>query len=339
MKYNIIKDDLVKYYIDNQESSMEIAKNRYHCSTATVKLYLDKFGIKARDAKEAGLLSYKHGKAIWNKGLTKDNSDGVARIASGRKKYLSENQLAMNELKRNLHTMPEILAMATDEERQAILSRKKENHNIAMKSDETRAKLVDKRALQEINYPEVREKRRIAMTNLHKDIELHDRIVKSLNDGRDASWESQEGRDKRIKALYKTWENPETKAKRISASLKGNRIRPTSIEQTIIEVINEYKLPYKYVGNGAVIIEGKNPDFINTDGIKTIIECYGQYWHEAKDQAERIEYFAKYGYKTLVLWDADIDDRTHKQIYKRIKDFTDKCIKDLPLEIHLPMSI
>jgi DNA-directed RNA polymerase subunit RPC12/RpoP len=133
-------------------------------------------------------------------------------------------------------------------------------------------------------------------------------------------------------ALYpagrKAWANPIKREQWIKNSVKGVVLKPTIIEQIIINVIQEYNLPYKYVGDGEVIIEGKNPDFINTNSQKIIIEVYGQYWHKPEDQPERIKYFAKYGYKTLILWDTEILKRPHDEIYQKIKTFTDKCLAD-----------
>jgi len=93
----------------------------------------------------------------------------------------------------------------------------------------------------------------------------------------------------------------------ISSILKGLFKRPTSWEKFIVELCNKYNLPFKYVGNGQVIINYVNPDFICTNGQKKIIEVYYSYYHPKNYEEERMRRFEVYGYKTLFLSDKDID--------------------------------
>jgi very-short-patch-repair endonuclease len=57
-----------------------------------------------------------------------------------------------------------------------------------------------------------------------------------------------------------------------------------------------------------VIIANKNPDFININGKKAIIEVYGEYWHKGQNPKDRANMFKKYGYSTLVVWDNEFKD-------------------------------
>ncbi|MDO9581338.1 MAG: hypothetical protein Q7J06_12390 [Bacteroidales bacterium] len=59
---------------------------------------------------------------------------------------------------------------------------------------------------------------------------------------------------------------------------------------------------WKYVGDGKLIIDRKNPDFININGKKAIIELWGDYWHKGDDPERLIDFYGKYGYRTLVIW-------------------------------------
>ena len=52
----------------------------------------------------------------------------------------------------------------------------------------------------------------------------------------------------------------------------------------------------------ACLIDGKTPDWININGQKLIIEYFGNHWHELSEEEERIKFFAKYGYRTLIIW-------------------------------------
>lgn len=50
---------------------------------------------------------------------------------------------------------------------------------------------------------------------------------------------------------------------------------------------------FTFVGDGKVIIGGKNPDFINEKN-KKLIEVYGDYWHKGQNPQDRIDYFVKF---------------------------------------------
>ena len=94
--------------------------------------------------------------------------------------------------------------------------------------------------------------------------------------------------------------------------LKGLNKRPTSFEQKIINLCSEFNLPYKYVGDGSVIICFRNPDFINTNGEKKLIETYFTKWHPPDYEKQRANIFAKYGYKTIFFNEGDLLDKSWK---------------------------
>ena len=75
-----------------------------------------------------------------------------------------------------------------------------------------------------------------------------------------------------------------------------------------------YACEWAYTGDGQVILAGLNPDFVNVNGQKKIIEVFGDYWHGKRatkpTQREdvRCAIFAKYGFRTLVIWEHELDD-------------------------------
>jgi G:T-mismatch repair DNA endonuclease (very short patch repair protein) len=96
---------------------------------------------------------------------------------------------------------------------------------------------------------------------------------------------------------------------------------PNKLEINVNKLLNSL-LPnqYKFVGNGTIILEGFNPDFINIEE-KKIIEVYGNYWHTLPGYKERderrLQTYTKYGYKTLIIWEHElknIDILTNKII-------------------------
>jgi hypothetical protein len=77
----------------------------------------------------------------------------------------------------------------------------------------------------------------------------------------------------------------------------------TSLELRFQNIIDENKLPYRFVGNGDFIIDGLNPDFININGEKIAIEVYARFYKELKGRsvekykADRISRLSPFGWK------------------------------------------
>lgn len=98
-----------------------------------------------------------------------------------------------------------------------------------------------------------------------------------------------------------------------------NRI-PNNIEKSFIELLNTNQLPFKYVGDGEVWFGNRNPDFINTNGKKQVIELFGIYWHPVFDVAQRIEHYKQYGFDCLIIWEDELGEI--ETIVKKVKTFT-----------------
>lgn len=98
------------------------------------------------------------------------------------------------------------------------------------------------------------------------------------------------------------WQNKEYVEKTVKAILKGLIKRPTSLEKEMIEIINKHGLPYKYCGDGSFLIGYKNPDFVNTNGQKTCIEVYYDFFKIrdfnscSKYEKQRKEHFKRFGW-------------------------------------------
>ena len=90
---------------------------------------------------------------------------------------------------------------------------------------------------------------------------------------------------------------------------------PSRPEEKFIKICNKYSLPYKFVGDGKLWIENLNPDFINTNGEKILIEIFSSYYHDPKKNLRfkkinskkfREQVFKKYGWKTIFFWDYEV---------------------------------
>lgn len=105
----------------------------------------------------------------------------------------------------------------------------------------------------------------------------------------------------------------------IKRRLKALCRKPTYPEQQLINWIAQYKLPYRYVGDGSFLIGNLNPDFVNVNGAKKVIEMFGTYWHDIFDIAKRTQHFRQYGFDTLIIWE---DELTNEEaIISKIKNF------------------
>ena len=115
--------------------------------------------------------------------------------------------------------------------------------------------------------------------------------------------------EKMRKATILRWKDEDYKNRVVKKIMKANNQFPNKMEVRLQELL---PTDYKYVGNGSVILDGLNPDFINTNGQKKIIEFYGSYWHERESYKERdkrrLRVYKKYGYKTLIIWDYEFKD-------------------------------
>lgn len=102
----------------------------------------------------------------------------------------------------------------------------------------------------------------------------------------------------------------------IKKKLKGLIKKPNKAEGELIAIINQNNLPYKYVGDGQLIVDFKNPDFINTNGEKKIIELFGDYWHNKlniswhRTEKGTKKVYSKYGFSTLIIWEHELKDES-----------------------------
>jgi len=124
---------------------------------------------------------------------------------------------------------------------------------------------------------------------------------------------SEEGH-KAIMENLKKMLTPENRMK-TTLKLRGRKLSPehiqhalkrrpiTSLELAFQKIIDDNDLSYKFVGNGAFIIDGLNPDFININGKKIAIEVYARLFKQMgnrtieKYKENRIKRLSAYGWK------------------------------------------
>lgn len=130
----------------------------------------------------------------------------------------------------------------------------------------------------------------------------------------------------RMKAVRKKqWQNPEFRDKTIRASRLGSNVHPNKPEIYLQSLLDElYPNGWSFVGDGTLIIGGKNPDFAHMNGKKQLIEVFGDFWHSEQvkgitreqEERDRINLFREYGYSTLIIWESELNhpDRVKEKI-------------------------
>lgn len=94
---------------------------------------------------------------------------------------------------------------------------------------------------------------------------------------------------------------------------------PNKEETYLINLFKEHNIPYKFVGDGKIIIENRCPDFINYNGQKKIIEFFGEHWHKIEDEQIKRDIYSKYGYETLFIWGKELKNK--KELLNKVKLF------------------
>lgn len=106
-------------------------------------------------------------------------------------------------------------------------------------------------------------------------------------------------------------------AKRWAESLKR---KPTKPEIALDRILQDlFPGEYKYVGDFQTWIGGKNPDFMNVNGQKKLIEMFGDYWHQGENPQKRIDHFKQFGFNTLVIWQSELEK--DQGVFEKIKQF------------------
>jgi hypothetical protein len=115
-------------------------------------------------------------------------------------------------------------------------------------------------------------------------------------------------KSRRSKEQKTRWSDPFFAERVVRATFDAANKTPNGAERKLMQII-ESVLPgeYTFVGDGTVLVGRRCPDYISSDH-KKLIELFGDYWHRGKNPQDRIDYFTRYGYKTLVVWESELDN-------------------------------
>ena len=80
----------------------------------------------------------------------------------------------------------------------------------------------------------------------------------------------------------------------------------TKPERQMRQLLKDNDLNYQFVGNNRLQIGKLFPDFVHKSGRKKLIEVYGDYWHRGQNPQDRIDYFERFGWDCIVIWESEI---------------------------------
>lgn len=123
------------------------------------------------------------------------------------------------------------------------------------------------------------------------------------------------------KSLKNHWQDSEFREKMVKAISSAARTQPNKAELKLFGVLQRI-LPGEYEINvkaEVMILGGKIPDFVNINSQKKVIELYGQYWHRGDNPQDRINYFKRLGWNTLVVWEQELEDEN--LLVQKLREF------------------
>jgi G:T-mismatch repair DNA endonuclease (very short patch repair protein) len=127
---------------------------------------------------------------------------------------------------------------------------------------------------------------------------------------------------------------PEQVERIVRGIIKASHMRPNKCEIRLGELISSVSHDFGYNGGGelGVVLGGRIPDFVNTNGKKQVINFNGCHWHDCQichplkytenNTRNNIQPYIDLGYKVLVIWEHEL--LNEKDVVEKISDFTGK---------------
>jgi len=129
-------------------------------------------------------------------------------------------------------------------------------------------------------------------------------------------------------SMKRTWKDPEYVqhwSEGMSRAMSRVSRGPNDSELQLQSILDKhFPSEWKYVGNGQARFGNRNPDFINVNGRKQVIEMFGLYWHDPDlfpnrpTEGELVAHYKKFGIDCVVIWEYDIFDED--EIVRKVKE-------------------
>lgn len=279
-------------------------EHRRHLSEALNKQYAEGRVAWSKGLRVINSGQFKKGCTSWCKGLTKKQAPSLKGFKGP---HSDESKAKMRLAKLGKHISPS--------------TEFKKGHKESLEIKQKRSKALKGHPgymKGKHHSEETKRKMSIAQKGKIRSQQHRQNLSKALR-GRHLTTEMKE----RIRITNKKlWENPEY-VMRMQALRK---IRPNIAECKLGRLLQQAcPNEYKFVGDFNFMLGGKNPDFMNINGQKKLIELYGTYFHnpkyfpERQSPEERIAHFKQYGFDTLIIWQDELEDEV--KLTEKIKRF------------------
>jgi very-short-patch-repair endonuclease len=163
----------------------------------------------------------------------------------------------------------------------------------------------------------------------HLGITLSDDIRNKMSNTHKIRWENPDLKKRVSEAHKRNWQDPEYSSKVVRNTAKAQNKHPNGKETIVLRMFKELGLVnWKFTDTGEYAYGKKRPDFMDITKMDKIIEMFGNYWHVDKvrcyEETEegRIAHFAKYGFKTLIVWESEIK-KTPEVVKSKIAAFVE----------------
>lgn len=229
-----------------------------------------------------------------------------------------------------------------------IMSKSFKGRKFTIKHKENLSKSLKNRKLSETH------KRKISESKIRENLSINtikkmseakigktrsEKIKEKISESNRKKWLTRKGKNRKHSnqtkekisiTVKKLWEDQNSIYHSIEFWDKVNnseKIRPNIPEINILNLLNKlFPNEWKYVGDHTFWIGRRNPDFINYNK-KKIIEHFGNWWHGKEytgidnkhHENDRIEYFKRYGYETLIIWESEL--KNIEKVRCKIKKF------------------
>lgn len=171
--------------------------------------------------------------------------------------------------------------------------------------------------------PETKERRSRSAKIAQNRPETKARSVQTATESwQDPEYREQQNNSTRSISCKKIWQDPEYRDSSLQSMNIARNLKPNNPEHLIDLITQEYFTRWQYSGDYSVIINGKNPDFINYE-TRQIIEFYGDYWHQGEDPTDRAEIFAEAGFDLCVIWEHELQDLD--EVIAKLRRFCGRC--------------
>ncbi len=267
-----------------------------------------------------------HPKPIWNKGLTKAKYKGIKKEKIPVSYIQTIEKMSKAKLGKHLsETHRKNISIATSGPNNPMFGR---THTPEVRERLRKSRLGKYCGANSPCFGKPRSletKKKISEKNKGKKLsEEQILFIKKRTTGKNNPMYGKHHSSETKNKIRKSWEDPVAKEARVKKSVRGAGFKPNKAEKKLNSILcelfpGEYKLNVKA---NIITLGGKVPDFVNVNGKKKLIELYGDFWHKGQSGRKRINYFKKFGWDTLIVWEKELKNRV--SLTKKLYSFQNK---------------